>query len=54
MPFCCQGICGGLEDNETIEESARREVFEEAGMIVSLENPFMTGSIREYSFCGGT
>jgi len=32
IPFCWQGICGGLEDNETIEEGARREVFEEAGI----------------------
>ena len=32
MPFCWQGICGGLEDNETIEEGARREIFEEAGI----------------------
>lgn len=32
MPFCWQGICGGLEDNETLEEGARREIFEEAGI----------------------
>lgn len=32
MPFCWQGICGGLEDYETIEEGARRETFEEAGI----------------------
>ncbi|MEA5038499.1 MAG: NUDIX domain-containing protein [Clostridiaceae bacterium] len=32
MPFCWQGICGGLEDSETIEEGARRETFEEAGI----------------------
>lgn len=43
MPFCWQGICGGLEDNETIEEGARREIFEEAGTdqhlpLYSLEN----------------
>lgn len=31
-PFCWQGICGGLEDNETPEEGARREIFEEAGI----------------------
>lgn len=29
---CWQGICGGLEDDETIEEGARREIFEEAGI----------------------
>lgn len=28
--FCWQGICGGVEDNETVEEAARREAFEEA------------------------
>jgi len=27
-----QGICGGLEDGETIETGARREIFEEAGI----------------------
>lgn len=30
--FCWQGVCGGLEDNETLEEGARREIFEEAGI----------------------
>ena len=32
MPLCWQGICGGLEDDETLEEGARREIFEEAGI----------------------
>lgn len=32
MPFCWQGVCGGLEGNETREEGARRELFEEAGI----------------------
>ena len=32
MPECWQGICGGLEDNESLEEGARREIFEEAGI----------------------
>jgi len=32
MPFCWQGVCGGLEDKETVEEGARRELFEEAGI----------------------
>lgn len=32
MPFCWQGVCGGLEDSETVEEGARREVYEEAGI----------------------
>ena len=32
MPLCWQGICGGAEDDETIEEAARRETFEEAGI----------------------
>lgn len=27
-----QGICGGVEENESLEMSARREVFEEAGI----------------------
>ena len=31
-PFCWQGVCGGLEDSETLEEGARREIFEEAGI----------------------
>ncbi len=29
---CWQGVCGGLEDNETLEEGARREIFEETGI----------------------
>lgn len=36
MPFCWQGVCGGLEDNETAEEGARRELYEEAGVEVTL------------------
>ncbi len=32
MPFCWQGVCGGLEDKETVEEGVRRELFEEAGI----------------------
>jgi dATP pyrophosphohydrolase len=27
-----QGICGGMEEGETLEESARRELYEEAGI----------------------
>lgn len=30
--LCWQGICGGVEDDETIEVSAKRETFEEAGI----------------------
>jgi len=32
MLECWQGVCGGLEDEETLEEGARRELFEEAGI----------------------
>lgn len=32
MPECWQGVCGGLEDAETIWEGARRELSEEAGV----------------------
>ena len=32
MPICWQGVCGGLEDEETLEEGVRRELFEEAGI----------------------
>lgn len=30
--FCWQGVCGGVEDEETPAQSARRELFEEAGI----------------------
>lgn len=32
MPECWQGVCGGLENSETLLEGARRELFEEAGI----------------------
>lgn len=32
MLECWQGVCGGLEDEETPEEGARRELLEEAGI----------------------
>ncbi len=32
MEFCFQGVSGGVEGNESIEEAARREIFEEAGI----------------------
>lgn len=32
MPECFQGVCGGGEGDETLEQAARREVFEEAGV----------------------
>lgn len=32
MPFCWQGICGGLENDETPAQGARRELLEEAGI----------------------
>ena len=32
MPECWQGVCGGLEDAETIWEGAKRELYEEAGI----------------------
>jgi dATP pyrophosphohydrolase len=31
-----QGICGGVEEGETIEVAARREIFEEAGIVERL------------------
>lgn len=31
-PLWWQGICGGVEDDETIEEAAIRETYEEAGI----------------------
>lgn len=31
---CWQGVCGGLEDDETLEQGARRELMEEAGITV--------------------
>lgn len=34
---CWQGICGGLEGDETLEEGARREIREEAG--IEMEAP---------------
>lgn len=30
--FCWQGVCGGVEDDETPSQSARRELYEEAGI----------------------
>ncbi len=32
MPICWQGVCGGLEGDETLEEGVRRELWEEAGI----------------------
>lgn len=32
LTVCWQGICGGLEDGETVIEGARREIFEESGI----------------------
>ena len=32
MPECFQGVCGGLEDDETLEDGARRELYEEASV----------------------
>jgi len=29
---CWQGISGGVEDDESLEEAARREIFEESGI----------------------
>ncbi|MBR6742604.1 MAG: NUDIX domain-containing protein [Clostridia bacterium] len=30
---CWQGICGGMEDDETVEQGAIRELFEESGVV---------------------
>ena len=35
-PACRQGVCGGIENNETLEDGARREVLEEAGITAPL------------------
>lgn len=32
MPVCCQGVCGGLEDDETLEQGVLRELWEETGI----------------------
>jgi dihydroneopterin triphosphate diphosphatase len=31
-PLWWQGVCGGLEDDETIVQGARREIYEETGI----------------------
>lgn len=36
LECCWQGVCGGVEDEETIEEGARRELREEAGIVEEL------------------
>ncbi len=33
-PKCWQGVSGGVEDGETVEQAAHRESFEEAGITV--------------------
>ena len=35
-PECWKGVCGGVEDNETAAQSARRELMEEAGITEQL------------------
>lgn len=34
--YCWQGVCGGVEDEETPAQSARRELMEEAGITAAL------------------
>jgi dihydroneopterin triphosphate diphosphatase len=41
-----QGVCGGVEEGETIELSAKREIFEEAG--ISDELPLYRLDIESY------
>ena len=36
LQTCWQGVCGGLEDDETVEQGARRELQEEAGITEQL------------------
>ena len=46
LTVCWQGICGGLEDDETIIEGARREIREESG----IAEPFSLYRLKTTSF----
>ncbi|HDX9579259.1 TPA: NUDIX hydrolase [Bacillus pseudomycoides] len=47
--YNCWGIIGGaLECGETLEEAAKREVYEETGLTVKYLEPFQTFSGKEF------
>ncbi|ENQ3079761.1 NUDIX hydrolase [Bacillus cereus] len=47
--YNCWGIIGGaLECGETLEEAAKREVYEETGLIVKQLEPFQNFSGKEF------
>lgn len=49
---CWQGVCGGLENDETPEQGARRELMEEAGICeyLPLHSMECVGFIRDNVF----
>ena len=43
-PACRQGVYGGIENNETLEEGAGREILEEAGITARFPCTVQTAS----------